>query len=65
MQQKKSGKDAKPDAVIRVAWDKSGNVVLHETRGRRQGLAAGGRRGGRLKKEAQDVLGMVTGGKGK
>ncbi|MDI3262502.1 MAG: DUF1481 domain-containing protein [Fulvimonas sp.] len=65
VQQKKSGKDAKPDAVIRVAWDKSGNVVLHETEAGGKTSPLADDEVARLKKEAQDVLGMVTGGKGK
>lgn len=66
VQQKKSSKDAKPSSTSRAGWDKDGNLVLKQ-------VDSGGKTTDTLsddeavdlKKQAQMILGLATGGKGK
>lgn len=66
VQQKKSSKDAKPSSTTRAGWDKDGNLVLKQ-------VEADGKTtdslsdadAADLKKQAQMILGLATGGKGK
>lgn len=65
VQQKKASQDAKPSSIERAGWDKDGNVVLKQasTGGKTDALSDD--EAASLKKQAQDILGMATGGKGK
>jgi putative lipoprotein len=65
VQQKKASKDAKPSETDRAGWNDAGALVLkqHEADGKTDALGDDAAAG--LQKQAQDILGMATGGKGK
>ena len=65
VQQKKASQDAKPSSTEQAGWDKDGNLVLKQA-------IAGGKTdtlsdedAASLRQQAQDILKLATGGKGK
>jgi putative lipoprotein len=65
VQQKKSSQDAKPNSTERAGWDKDGNLLLKQAESGGKTDTLGDDEAASLKKQAQDVLNMVTNGKGK
>ena len=65
VQQKKSNKDAKPTSTDRAAWGQDGALLLkqHEAGGKTDVL--GDDDAASLQKQAQSILNLATGGKGK
>ena len=65
VQQKKSSKDAKPTSTDRAAWGQDGALLLkqHEAGGKTDAL--GDDDAASLQKQAQSILNLATGGKGK
>lgn len=65
VQQKKASQDAKPSSTERAGWDKDGNLVLKEVVADGKTGALAEDEAASLKKQAEDMLNMATGGKGK
>jgi putative lipoprotein len=65
VQQKKASQGAKPDSIERAGWDKDGNLQLKQLEAGGKTSTLGDDEAASLKKQAQDVLGMATNGKGK
>ena len=65
VQQKKASQDAKPTSTERAGWDKDGNLVLKQVVADGKTSALADDEAASLKKQAQDILSMATGGKGK
>jgi len=65
VQQKKSSKDAKPSSTERAAWGQDGSLVLktNEQGGKSSPLSDD--EAASLQKQAQSILNLATGGKGK
>lgn len=65
VQQKKSSKDAKPSSTERAAWAQDGSLVLktNEQGGKSSPLSDD--EAASLQKQAQSILNLATGGKGK
>ena len=65
VQETKSSRDAKPNAIDRAGWAEDGNLVLkqHQVGGDVQTL--GDDTAGKLKRQAMDILSLATGGKNK
>ena len=65
VQQKKANQGAKPSSIDRAGWSADGTLVLkqHEVSGKVSPLDDGD--AATLKQQAQDMLNMATGGKGK
>ncbi|MCX7512517.1 YbaY family lipoprotein [Frateuria sp. STR12] len=66
VQQKKASQDAKPSSIERASWDKDGNLVLKQVvSGGNTSASLGDDQAASLKQQAQDILKLATGGKGK
>jgi putative lipoprotein len=65
VQQKKASQDAKPSSTERAGWDKDGNLVLKQVVSGSKTDALGDDEAASLKQQAQDILKLATGGKGK
>ena len=65
VQQKKASQDAKPSSTERAGWDKDGNLVLKQVVSGDKTEALGDDEAASLKKQAEDILNLATGGKGK
>jgi putative lipoprotein len=65
VQQKKASQDAKPSSTERAGWDKDGNLVLKQNLSGGKTDTLSDDEAASLKKQAEDILGMATGGKGK
>jgi putative lipoprotein len=65
VQQKKASQDAKPSSTERAGWDKDGNLVLKQVVADGKTTALADDEAASLKKQAEDILSMATGGKGK
>lgn len=65
VQQKKASQDAKPSATERASWDKDGNLVLKQVVSGGKTDTLGDDAAASLKQQAQDILKLATGGKGK
>ena len=65
VQQKKASQDAKPTSTERAGWDKDGNLVVKEVVSGGKTDTLGDDEAASLKKQAEDMLSMATGGKGK
>ncbi|MEI7036884.1 YbaY family lipoprotein [Fulvimonas yonginensis] len=66
VQQKKASQDAKPSSIERAGWDKDGNLVLKQVQsGSKTDNSLSDEEAASLKQQAQDILKLATGGKGK
>lgn len=65
VQQKKANQGAKPSSTERAGWDKDGNLVLKQVVSGDKTEALGDDEAASLKKQAEDILNLATGGKGK
>lgn len=65
VQQKKASQDAKPSATERAGWDKDGNLVLKQTVSGSKTEPLSEDEAASLKNQAENILKMATGGKGK
>jgi putative lipoprotein len=65
VQQKKSSKDAKPESTERAGWDKDGSLVLKQVEAGGKSDTLGDDDASSLKSQAEDMLKLATGGKGK
>ena len=65
VQQKKASQDAKSSSTERAGWDKDGNLVLKQVVSGGKTDTLGDDAAASLKQQAQDILNMATGGKGK
>jgi putative lipoprotein len=65
VQQKKASQSAKPSSTERAGWDKDGNLVLKQVVTDNKTDALGDDEAANLKKQAEDILNLATGGKGK
>ncbi|HEY9131256.1 MAG TPA: DUF1481 domain-containing protein [Dyella sp.] len=65
VQQKKSGKDAKPSSTLRAGWTPDGKVVLKQREAGGKIDSLGDDDAADLQKQAQSILSLATGGKNK
>jgi putative lipoprotein len=65
VQQKKASQGAKPNATERAGWDKDGNLVLKQMVSGGKTDTLGEDEASSLKQQAEAMLAMATGGKGK
>jgi putative lipoprotein len=65
VQQKKASQDAKPSSTERAGWDKDGNLVLKQVVSGDKTDTLGDDEAASLQKQAEDILKLATGGKGK
>lgn len=65
VQQKKSSKDAKPSSTERAAWAQDGSLVLKTNDQGGKTSALSDDEAANLQKQAQSILNLATGGKGK
>ena len=66
VQQKKASQDAKPSSTERAGWDENGNLVLKQVQsGDKTDNSLSDDEAASLKQQAQDILKLATGGKGK
>jgi len=65
VQQKKSSKDAKPTSTERAAWTADGNLVLKTNQQGSKTAPLADDEAASLQKQAQAILNLATGGKGK
>lgn len=65
VQQKKASHDAKPSSTERAGWDKDGNLVLKQVVSGGKTDKLGDDEAASLKQQAEDILKLATGGKGK
>lgn len=65
VQQKKSSKDAKPSSIERAGWDKDGTLLLKQVEAGGKTDTLGADEASSLKRQAEDMLNMATGGKGR
>jgi putative lipoprotein len=65
VQQKKASQDAKPTSTESAGWDKDGNLVIKQVVSGGKTDTLGDDEAASLKKQAEDMLSMATGGKGK
>ncbi|UGB38004.1 DUF1481 domain-containing protein [Frateuria soli] len=65
VQQKKASQDAKPSATERAGWDKDGNLVLKQTVSGSKTEPLSEDEAASLRDQAENILKMATGGKGK
>jgi putative lipoprotein len=65
VQQKKASQGAKPSSTERAGWDKDGNLVLKQVVSGDKTGTLGDDEAASLKKQAEDILNLATGGKGK
>jgi putative lipoprotein len=65
VQQKKASQDARPSSTERAGWDKEGNLVLKQVVSGSKTEALSEDDAADLKKQAEDILKLATGGKGK
>ena len=65
VQQKKASQDAKPSSTERAGWDKDGNLVLKQVVSGSKTDTLGDDEAASLQKQAEDILKLATGGKGK
>lgn len=65
VQQKKSSKDAKPTSTERVAWAQDGTLVLKKNEAGGKTSTLSDDDAASLQKQAQSILSLATGGKGK
>lgn len=65
VQQKKASQDAKPSSTERAGWDKDGNLVLKQVVSGSKTDTLGDDEAADLKQQAQNILKLATGGKGK
>lgn len=65
VQQKKSSKDAKPSSIERAGWDKDGTLLLKQVEAGGKTDTLGADEASSLKQQAEDMLHMATGGKGR
>jgi putative lipoprotein len=65
VQQKKASQDAKPSSTERAGWDKDGNLVLKQVVSGSKTDTLGDDEAASLKNQAENILKLATGGKGK
>jgi len=65
VQQKKASQDAKPSSTEQAGWDKDGNLVLKQVVSGGKTDTLSDEEAASLKQQAQDILKLATGGKGK
>jgi putative lipoprotein len=65
VQQKKASQDAKPSSTERASWDKDGNLVLKQVVSGTKTDKLGDDEAASLKSQAENILKLATGGKGK
>ena len=65
VQQKKADQSAKPSSTETAGWDKDGNLVVKQVASGGKTDTLGDDEAASLKKQAEDILNMATGGKGK
>ncbi|MGN2246742.1 DUF1481 domain-containing protein [Frateuria sp. GZRR35] len=65
VQQKKASQDAKPSSTERAGWDKDGNLVLKQTVSGSKTESLSDDEAASLKNQAENILNLATGGKGK
>ncbi|WP_114239501.1 YbaY family lipoprotein [Dyella sp. C9] len=65
VQQKKSSKDAKPTSTERAAWAQDGSLVLKTEDSNGKTSPLGDDEAASLQKQAESILNLATGGKGK
>jgi putative lipoprotein len=65
VQQKKASQDAKPSSTERAGWDKDGNLVLKQVVSGNKTDTLADDEAASLQKQAEDILKLATGGKGK
>jgi len=65
VQQKKASQDAKPSSTERAGWDKDGNLVLKQVVSGSKTESLGDDEAASLKSQAENILNLATGGKGK
>lgn len=65
VQQKKSSKDAKPSSTDRAVWGQDGSLVLKQHEAGSKTDTLGDDDAASLQKQAQSILNLATGGKGK
>ncbi|MGN2254111.1 DUF1481 domain-containing protein [Frateuria sp. GZRe12] len=65
VQQKKASQDAKPSSTERAGWDKDGNLVLKQVVSGSKTDTLGDDEAASLKSQAENILKLATGGKGK
>jgi putative lipoprotein len=65
VQQKKASQGAKPSSTERAGWDKDGKLVLKQVVSGSKTEALSEEDAADLKKQAEDILKLATGGKGK
>ncbi|WP_266170819.1 YbaY family lipoprotein [Dyella subtropica] len=65
VQQKKASKDAKPTSTERAGWNGEGALVLKQTQAGSKTEVLGDDEAASLQKQAQAILSLATGGKGK
>jgi len=65
VQQKKASQDAKPSSTERAGWDKDGNLVLKQAVSGSKTESLSDDEAASLKNQAENILNLATGGKGK
>ena len=65
VQQKKASQDAKPSSTERASWDKDGNLVLKQAVSGSKTESLSDDEAASLKNQAENILNLATGGKGK
>jgi putative lipoprotein len=65
VQQKKASQDAKPSSIERASWDKDGNLVLKQSVSGGKTQPLDDAEAASLKQQAENILNLATGGKGK
>lgn len=65
VQQKKASQDAKPSSIERASWDKDGNVVLKQSVSGGKTQPLDDAEAASLKQQAENILNLATGGKGR
>ena len=65
VQQKKASQDAKPSSTEQAGWDKDGNLVLKQVVSGGKTDTLGDDEAASLKSQAENILKLATGGKGK
>ena len=61
----KASQDAKPSSTERAGWDKDGNLVLKQVVSGNKTDTLADDEAASLQKQAEDILKLATGGKGK